>query len=74
MTMTLELSEEQERVLREAAEQAQTSPENVVRTLIGTLAQNGAGNGVAATVSPQQFDAIVNSVLRDNAELYRRLA
>lgn len=74
MTMTLELSEEQERVLRAAAEQQKTSPEDVVRTLIGTLAQNGAGNGVAATVSSQQFDAIVESVLRDNAELYRRLA
>lgn len=72
--MTLNLSDEQERVLRAAAEQQQTSPENLVLSLIGTLGQNGASNGEASTVSQTEFEVIVESVLRDNAELYKRLA
>ena len=74
MTMTLTLTDEQERVLRAAAAEQQTSPENVVQMLIGTLKQNGAGSGEASTVSQTEFEAIVDGVLRDNAELYRRLA
>ena len=74
MTMTLTLTDEQERVLRAAAAEQQTSPENVVQMLIGTLGQNGASSGSDSTVSQAEFEAIVDGVLRDNAELYRRLA
>ncbi len=66
MTMTLVLSEEQERVLREAAAQQQTSPEDVVMKVVTQM--------VKQEKPPISFEEIVEGILRDNAELYQRLA
>lgn len=71
MTMTLNLTEEQERVLRAAAAEQQTSPEDVVRMLIGTLGQNGASHGEAHR---ERVRLAGEYVQQKNAELYERLA
>ena len=69
--MMLNLSEEQERVLRAAAAEQQTSPESLVLSLIGTLGQNGASNGEAHR---ERVRAAGEYVQQKNAELYERLA
>ena len=71
MTMTLNLSDDQERVLREAAAQQQTSPEDVVMLLVTQFvgAQDDGGESRRARIK-----AAGDYVQKKNAELYERLA
>lgn len=64
MNVAIELTEQQERVLRQAAERLNISPDQLaaaaVRDLVG---QQGA-----------DFEAAANRVMEKNGELYKRLA
>jgi len=71
MTMTLELSPEQERALRQAAEQQQTSPEDVVMKLVGQLVKDDASDGGARS---ERVRTAGDYVQQKNAKLYERLA
>ncbi len=64
MTVAIELTDQQERTLREAAQRLNISPDELaaaaVRDLVG---QTGA-----------DFDAAASRVMEKNSELYKRLA
>ena len=68
MTLTLELSEEMERRLREAAAQQQTSPEEVLLKLADKYLEE------ERQLSSEEFRALAQGVIDDNRELLERLA
>jgi uncharacterized protein (DUF1778 family) len=71
MTLTLELSEEQERVIREAAAAQQTSPEAMVTSLVARFADSQVDNEEARR---ERVRVAGEYVQQKNTELYERLA
>ena len=64
MTLTIELTTEQERVLRSKAAGSGITPEDLARQAVADLVEKG---------DDPEFDRIIGRVLTRNAELYRRL-
>jgi predicted transcriptional regulator len=70
MTVTLELKPEQEQALKELAERKGVT--------LSALAQEAIGQYLEENTSDQaesaEIDALITEVVRDNQELYKRLA
>ena len=64
MTLAIELTEQQERILREAAARLNVSPDQLVTAAVRDLVgQSGS-----------DFEAAAKRVMEKNGELYKRLA
>ena len=64
MTVAIELTPQQERTLREAAERLNVSPDQLAAAALRDL----------VGLSGADFEAAANRVMEKNSELYKRLA
>ena len=70
MTLSIELTEEETRILERKAKGLGTTAEELASTVVRTmLSESSSGSSVAMDV-----DAAIEFVVRKNRELYRRLA